>query len=217
MPRNLAPWPIQRVNLSAPLVFPPIQFDDPTANVQSPGGISNAKPAHGSSAGTQRPGRIKIAQPGPQSCALPGHLAPSPSVYAVERLGRFASFASHRRSPLIRTVKSLELSEAIHGVIQVVRFVLLLVAHDTCPFLSPSKDFSGAGPMVPVRTLTAPRGLRFDPRLRYATVVPLTALAMRFAATRTVPTTCTFRKNSKPKGARVTCHWMCEPTQLAQT
>src|SRR3954452_25390106 len=66
--------------------------------------------------------------------ALPSHLAPSPPMDAVERLGGLPAPPSHLWLPAICIVKSLARPEVLHPVIQVRCLILLLVAHDAFPF-----------------------------------------------------------------------------------
>lgn len=81
---------------------------------------------------------------------------------SVERLRRLPAFATHRRLATIRVFESFCRPEVFRAIVQVRRLILLLVAHDACPFPNPSKTFPGS-PEQPLRTLIAPRDLRFCP------------------------------------------------------
>jgi hypothetical protein len=71
---------------------------------------------------------------------LPSHFPTSPTMHSVERLRRLAALPSHFRPFAIRVFESFRSPEVLGPVIQVRRLILLLVAHDTFPFPSPSKN-----------------------------------------------------------------------------
>jgi hypothetical protein len=86
-------------------------------------------------------------------------------MHAVERLRRLPALSTHFRPLAIRAIESLRRAEVFGAVIHVRSLVLLLVAHDAYPFPSPSKSFPEPHERL-LRTLTAPRDLRFYPRVR---------------------------------------------------
>jgi len=88
---------------------------------------------------------------------LPSHFPTSPTMHSVERLRRLPSFASHCRPLATRIIESFNRAEVFGPVIQVRRFILLLVAHDAFPFPSPSKNIFRVARAPPAHTNRATR------------------------------------------------------------
>ena len=86
-------------------------------------------------------------------------------MHAIERLRRLTSLPAHFRAAATCISELLRRTEIFGPVIEVRRFVLLLVAHDAFPFPSPSKNVNEAARVAPAHRI-APRDPRFYPRVR---------------------------------------------------
>ena len=104
----------------------------PAAQSPSAQNETGASPhlSHSSSLQSERSARLPAHE---RFGSLPGHLAATTAMNAVERLRSLPAFAAHRRRVPLRAATALDRSEALRAVFHVRRFVHLLVAHFPSP------------------------------------------------------------------------------------